>query len=455
MSDRVHVPRPAPPALLVRPALLALLALFALFVVAAVLMAAPPARAASIAGTVRDVNGVPLAGIQVNLLDSSKVSIRSAISSADGTYSFVAGPIGSRDPRIGATYFVGTSGASASGYEDGFYDDQQTVTTATPVTPSASVPSVTGIDFSLWGSRWLTGTLYAEVSGGPPVLVGGAEVLVYYESDIDPRGYEIMSGGGFEFCLLPGRYKLQIHAPVGYIDEWYDHKPDRAGADWIDLRTGDVTGLSIVLPSPARSISGRVADSLTGGSMSAAEVNAYDEVGNTAGWDSCDAAGAYQIDHLPPGRYKVCAFSSTIPPNYFSQWYDHAREQAGGDWVDVRSGSRQGVDFELDHYRTLSLWVRELLPWEPPLKGASVNLYDSGGEPVMDHAAVTTAEGFTAFAVLYPDIYRVEVSAPGHFTTWAVDGTSYSTATQLNLDDSLSTDVEVLLEKSTGTSPAG
>jgi hypothetical protein len=231
--------------------------------------------AGSIAGTVRDANAVTIAGATV-CIDGGADASQCTSTNAQGAY-----VIGELSPgAYGVT-------ASAPHFKPSHYrtGKDQRITSVTV----APAERRTGIDVVLdAGAVALTGTV-VDVNGGP---IGHARVRALVDGTLDrPEWYppvEADAAGTFTLWVKPGDIRVSAQAD-GYAP---------AHADTV------APGAVTVLLTPEASISGTVVDAK--GALVADAIVSAEFVSVRASVRS-DAAGAFRIESLVPGRYELRA----------------------------------------------------------------------------------------------------------------------------------------------------
>ena len=222
----------------------------------------------SIAGTVTDQNGDPMAGIEVSVIRSG-AGFNGVVGEdvTDATGAFRVDDIEAHPyHHVGFTDPTGT-------YATEFYPDSAGETGANWVAVTANTVTE-GVDATLELGASISGRL-TRVTGAPVV---GSPVQLFWSPTsnggssarylvTDDTGHYAMEG------IKPGRYILQFGDVVSSLYDWeyWDDKPDFTSATPLVLAGGDVlTGIDAVIDKPVRNlvaptISGvaRVGDSLS------------------------------------------------------------------------------------------------------------------------------------------------------------------------------------------------
>lgn len=191
----------------------------------------------SIAGTVKDASGNPIADVVVSAWGHGNPSTTNAhgrygkaISAADGSY-LIAG-------LMPDDYIVR---AVASNYVPEFYDNKNDVMSADKVTVANT--AVTGIDFSLDTGGSISGTVTDEDTGDP---LAHAVVFVRSLTHRFERGARTDAHGDYSVAGLPsGDYSVYA-AAAGYAGEYYN--PTASGPGIVSVTApGAVTDIDFSL----------------------------------------------------------------------------------------------------------------------------------------------------------------------------------------------------------------
>ena len=209
----------------------------------------------TIAGTVRDGSGAPLAGVCVRLYDDgiSYPSLESGITEADGSYSFsglaATGYKLEFDPDcFGATPLLGE-----------YHQNRTTFASADAVVLGAAEDRT--VDAQLGDGASVSGTV-TDPEGAP---IADACVTVTSSSFNITAATTDATGSYTAAGLVAGDYKVSFSdcGAGGYVTEWWDDAPDSSSATVVGLDPDeDVTGIDAELAiaedttGPTLSISG-------------------------------------------------------------------------------------------------------------------------------------------------------------------------------------------------------
>ncbi|MBZ0114981.1 MAG: carboxypeptidase regulatory-like domain-containing protein [Thermoanaerobaculia bacterium] len=265
----------------------------------------------ALGGTVRAAtSGALLAGAYVEVEDQDGYYYGSAVTNAQGVYSFTDLPSG--------TYFAWTS--YVQGYVNEVYDNIPCpegyyygcdLSGATPIqVTNGSIQ----VDFALTLGSSITGTV---TSSAPGQTVNG--YLTAWNAASHPVGDGYLdSNGNYTISgLAAGTYFVTTEAYSEYADEIYDDIPCPGACD-------PTTGTPIVVGFESTTsgidfeleqlggIAGLLTDDLTGLPIPWMDVAAYDTSGSHVNSSYSDEEGRYLIGGLPAGTYfvKVWPFDS-------------------------------------------------------------------------------------------------------------------------------------------------
>lgn len=354
---------------------------------------------ATIAGTVKAVDGTPLSGVEVSVFDASGAFMQAVTSEGDGSYALSSLSAG--------TYTVSFE-PTGSDYVGQFYDEAAESATATPIVLAAGATRE-GIDARLAEGATVEGTVTAAAGGAP---LEGVE-LHLQPTGGGPGGSTITNSEGKYAVtgLRPGGYTVQFVPTVGnYAGLYYDGKSEPAEASVITLAGGATrTGVDAALAAGA-AIAGKVTDKQTHAPVPGVQVSiepaegAGQPVTTTTGVD-----GSYSLSGLLPGQYLVA-----FEPNeaeYLDQYYDDAEGAGSANPVTLQAGSNvEGVDAALVESATVSGEVTAAKTGSP-IGEAEVAVASTEGGVV--RTATTGEDGSYSVTALPPGSYTVEFGAEG------------------------------------------
>ena len=299
----------------------------------------------SITGAVsNEATLAPIAGVLIEVLTSTGVFVRSAVTSASGVYTVPNLPSGS--------YFVRTS--NSLGFADELYNNiphsRGSVLGGTPV-PAGSVAN-----FALATGGTISGTVSNAAPGGPVPDVG---IEIVNAAGIEVRFAIPAPDGTYSVNGLPaGTYYARTRNDAGYIDVLYNGLPapplsSSTLGSAIAVTAGATTGSINFVVSAGGRIAGRLTQSGAGTPIPNANVMIFSSGGGIVGVGSTNGAGDYITDGgLAPGTY----YAATIVHGYVGQVYSGLQMCApvchpvtAGTPIAVTAGNTTGsIDMALD-----------------------------------------------------------------------------------------------------------
>jgi hypothetical protein len=265
----------------------------------------------------------------------------------------------------------------------------------------------------------ISGTV-TEVGGG---TISGATVSVH----VHPRANAVQSvttnaSGVFTIPgLPPGRYGIGAHAS-GHAVKYYVSARGRATYTPITVTAGiTATGKNIALDTANGSISGFVRDG-SNAAVTNVCIAAMDKTSGGFVRSACPdlSTGAYTINRLAPGTYRLRAFHAET--GFVNQYYGGGTAEAdfegGADVVIPPAGgtiSNQNITMVANAGQIRgNVRVADV---GAPIAGASISVrtpngnYSAGGDS-------THADGSFLVRGLAPGVYRVRVTHPEYGTLW-------------------------------------
>ncbi|GAA2222608.1 carboxypeptidase regulatory-like domain-containing protein [Herbiconiux moechotypicola] len=281
-----------------------------------------------------------------------------------------------------------------------------------------------GVSFTI-PSR-ATGSVSGEVvSWGASHKPLAAEVSLYDEAGV-LRGATTAWNGAYRLDFVePGVYTLRFTAEGAYAPQWYGGKPDLARANRITVRENQVsTAKTVVMRAGAR-IQGTVRGA--GAGLAGVPVAAWDSAGALVAQTKTDARGAYSLDRLASGTYRVGAnvagtggmFVASLP-DWAPVYSGGAGSLAGASRIGLTSaGTVTGRDLTLPTAAHLSGTVKTATA--PGFHQARVEVLSASGAVVATQTV--GSRGAYAFDSLRAGTYRVRATVldPG---TGRAPGTS-------------------------------
>lgn len=265
----------------------------------------------SISGTVTDVDTTdPIEGATVTLYDDGGTTVLdSATTDAGGDYTLDGITPGTYDLKF-----------SAAGYVTEWFDDQASAAAGTIAVGYGEAVVADGALLAASGS--ISGVVTDDDTGEPieGVLVklwdGGGTTLLDETVTND--------AGEYTFDVAPGTYDVEF-CHDDYIKEWYGDADSASGA--ITVGNGEDVTVNEGLASNAGSVSGTISDASvtlqSAHGVAGVRVEVIDGDGDVVASAVTDADGAYTVEDVSPGSYRVLANTgpAEAPVGYFQKWY--------------------------------------------------------------------------------------------------------------------------------------
>jgi hypothetical protein len=353
----------------------------------------------SISGNVKGEGSpaVNLSGAVVTLYDDYNVEVASTTTNASGNYTLSG--------LESNNYY--TVKFHAAGYVNQWWDN------STLRWGSTSVPvdgdSVTGIDAVLTFDSEITGTV-TDVTTDLPIE--GATVYAFDSSgnctEQDTDNYDFCAfgttdiDGNFTISGLAAEdYYVRFTAP-GYVPSWNGGFFRQYNSAVVGLAYNDVTpGIDAALEVPA-SITGTVTRLADSSPLENVSLRVYTSTGSYIATETTDVNGAYIVDGLPSGTYKVEAQTD----GFISQWWSAKSRLGSATKIPIAIGEAiSDINFVLDPGATVAGTITTA---DGALPNAHVSIFDQKS----DYAgfATTDAEGHYAISGLKGGSYVVGVT---------------------------------------------
>jgi hypothetical protein len=266
---------------------------------------------------------------------------------SDGDYTL-------RGLRSGSYKVRFSSGPSNLGYVRQFYSGKATRKAANPVSVTAGA-TTPGIDATLQRGGTISGTVTDADTDEP---IAGIDVCVGFAA-CDATAAD----GTYELTLPTGSYKLYFGGPSfgpgldndGYAPVYYHDAFSSEAATKVAVTAGGATpGIDQAMHQGAR-VTGTVLDAVSKDPLGEISVCATDPATGSGSCDRTDELGAYEIEGLPAGSYRVGFFSAGGWPfeatvRYAPLFYEDSPTLAGATLLDLDFGEvAAGVDAEMGH----------------------------------------------------------------------------------------------------------
>jgi hypothetical protein len=289
-------------------------------------------------------------------------------------------------------------------FTDVYYDDETWQNADTITVGSGTTPN---INFSLRVGARISGLLTMTGSYFVSSIVYAIDTLTneYYFtqpfSGADTATYTVKR-------LPTGKYRIKTYNMMGYIDEYYDDKPDAASATVISVTEGSIYSSKNITLDPGATIQGTVSSS-SKGPLQNIQVFAY-YVPNKFEWINMtgytNASGNYSLIGLRTGQWKIYCYGDTL---YAWEWYDNASSWNSATAVSVTAPSTvTGKDFSLEIGGSISGHVYG--EGSAPLSGCHIIAFDTsfGWSGQGMKGTQTNASGYYKVTGLRTGSYYVE-----------------------------------------------
>jgi hypothetical protein len=305
-----------------------------------------------ITGRVTDWSGAPtpLANIQVYSVNDGTTTVRSVWTDAAGYYRAQGLWTGS--------YKVYFQPSTAVNLVPEWYNNKDAFASAdaVAVVQEQTTPNINA-QLDLGGS--ISGRITAPSGPGIP----NVNVRIYDIAQNEVRSRLTDSTGTYSVVgLRTGSYRVYFDTlpAANFISEWYNDKAAAGSADPVSVTAGnDTPNINAVLAVGGQ-ITGRVTDPSAAG-VAGVDVQVFDAGQSLVRAQATDATGAYTIQGLPTGSYRVY-FATSAAGNYFAEWYDNKSSFASADPVAATAGqTTPNINAELAEGGTITGFVRNAL----------------------------------------------------------------------------------------------
>jgi hypothetical protein len=268
----------------------------------------------------------------------------------------------------GGKYIVWTDNDSV--FTDVYYNDKPSQDADTVMVVSGNMTP--GINFYLRVGAKITGLL--TMTGSPYVLAFVEAVDTLTHDYYYAQPFSIGDTATYVVMRLPtGIYRLKTFNMIGYIDEYYDDKPDAASATIISVTEGNIYSSNNITLDRGGVISGTITGSEP---LNHIQVFAY-YVPNKSEWLNMtgltNVNGVYRLTGLRSGDWKLFCYGDST---YAWEWYNNAGSWDNATNVTVSApDSITGKDFSLEVGGSISGHVYG--EGTSPLAGVDVVAFDS------------------------------------------------------------------------------
>jgi hypothetical protein len=229
---------------------------------------------------------------------------------------------------------------------DKYYNDKPDWASADPVSVTMG-STISGINFTLALGGKITGTV--TLPGAAFVYVAVEALNTVTGEFYSGYGFNLSgSSAGYEVAGLPtGTYKVNSVNLQGYLDEYYNDKPDETSADLVSVTQGSTTPNIDFTLTLGGIIEGTITSSANG-PLEGIDVYAFSTSNQLLpeGYGTTDVSGNYRMDGLKTGYYKILASGDST---YAWEYYNGKSSWSSADSVHVtEADSVSGKDFTLD-----------------------------------------------------------------------------------------------------------
>jgi len=392
----------------------------------------------AIQGFVRNANGDPLSGVNVQVVNSGGTTVGNAATNGSGAFTTAAF-------ATGASYFLRTTNASLQGYLDQVYQGINCTPGCPSATTGTAVPLVAAqpspqVNFALIQPTRISGTI--TNSGGTPI--SGITVRVFNSSNSQVTTAVSNGSGVYNTgTLAPGTYFLVTQSGP-FADELYDNLPCSgvsstsctATAGTPVLVLADHTSIANFSLSAAGVISGTVTDAATSAPLSGVQVQIFSSTGVSLTPNpppTTNAAGVFSTALSGVGGLGLNTGSYYVRTSNFQGYIDQTNggaicipsctPPAVGTPVAVTAGATTTVNFPLAKGAQITGRVTDASNGAG-VPNFSVQIFDAANRQVATSTTNTVAPvGNYATTGLTPGTYfvRTAVSIPTNFVAKLYD----------------------------------
>ena len=300
------------------------------------------ATGGSISGEVSNSSSDPLSGICVRAYDANGGASNAGVTNASGEYT--VGGLASGDYRLEFT--DGCFLSSNNNVLGEFYDDQQTLAAATPVSVSAG-SDTPDIDAELATGGSISGT----VTDSSNMPVAGICVVAFGSNGLGAGSRVSGPDGDYSIGgLKTDDYRIQFWrcaAGSNVLTEFYEDAGTLEEATPVPVTVGsDTPGIDGEL-AKGGTVSGRLTDE-TGTPLNDGCVELYDSVGVRVASARTDSNGEYVVNGLETGSYRLRFSDCLAVQRVIAEYFDNQKTRAEATPVIVTEGDdTTGIDAEL------------------------------------------------------------------------------------------------------------
>ena len=353
-----------------------------------------------VSGTVTDL-GRTIAGIEVELVNSSHQEIAQTTTNAQGDYSFFSVP-----PASGDIVEFNPGGANS----------QYNSTTSNA--PQVLAGQAVVVNGQLLKEGEIDGTVTNSSHQGIP----NVEITVTDLQGDSVGNATAGANGSYAVDGLPtGQYNVEFSPPSdeNYVYQWYPGKAGQSEAGAVAVTSPQATLLNVTLVTGA-TISGTVSAAVGSAPLGDIDVTLLNYGGNEVASATTAADGSYSMNGIPPGTY-VLDFDPSNGTNYIEQFYNDVGPNGVPTPVSLTAGATRVFNAALASGAEISGRVTDAATGQP-VPDVFVQLWDADGQVYgtlgqFDQGgiagATTGADGTYTLMGLSPSAsYRVYFSPP-------------------------------------------
>lgn len=414
---------------------------------------------------VRDAGETAVANVRVALLDGAGRQVASALTDADGNYTFANLKPGSYSVKFDTASLPAglqftTPGLDSAAAADGSTAPVTLASGAHATLAAGLVEDMATIGDRVWEDRNGNGVQDSGEAGiaGVAVQLKDATGKVVASTTTD-------AAGTYAFMAAAGTYSVAVKAPAGYLATVANVGDDAADSDigangataQFTVRAGDKLATIDAGLYRAASLGNRVWYDCDGDGIQdsgdtgigGAKVTLLDADGKALATTTTDCDGLYQFGNLKPGSYSVQFDKSALPSGYVITRRDAGSDDARDSDIGADGRSHKVTLVSGEHNTSVDAGIAAAASvgnrvWEDcdfdgvqdageaGVCGVTVRLYDAAHN--LKATTVTAADGSYKFAGLQAGSYSVEVVKPnGWYTTKANVGSDSLDSDFVNL----------------------
>ena len=373
--------------------------------------------------------GKPIAGAVVTAFTPSGEVAGSATANASGIYTV--------DGLAPGSYKLRFAGPGASSFIAEYYHDRATLATA--LTLKIGSGRTATISEAL-DAPPPPGRLSGYVRSDTGERLANATVTAYSATGESAGIATTGADGTYTIDGLPtGAYKVSFAGPAGsrFVSEFFRGRSSVAQADAVKVTAGRTTALNGSLyapPAPAQ-VTGRVTDG-AGRAIGGVTVTVYSASETAVGTATTGADGAYTVDGLDSGTYRI-GFAAPEGSRYVSEFYSDRDTLPRARPVALKLGKVVAVDAALAERAPAGAISGQVADSaRNRIAGVTVTAYDATGATA--GSGVTGADGTYTIAGLPSGDYRLGFAVPAasdYVGTFWRDAPNLATAGAVSVRD--------------------